>query len=310
VFYLTHVPDSPQNEFIDYLWLVASGQSSRKERILPSGTVELVVNLSEDEIRIHDPARPDEYKRFSGAVISGTYTEPFACDGAQHKLMLDVHFKPGGAFPFLGVLASELAGAHANLVDLWGPSAVQLRERLGCATTARERFRIAEGFLAKRLCRRVMRHSAVTTALGLFGPAGIDMSIREVAAHVEISQRHFIELFTSQVGLSPKLFCRLLRFQRAWTLVQQSGSVRCGRVQPEHADCEVDCAQLAVECGYFDQSHLIRDFTDSPARHPRNVADTGALTCYGIISSWHRSIISNTRPASTHTMEIRKREHR
>jgi AraC-like DNA-binding protein len=268
VFYLTHVPDSPLSEFIDYLWLVADGQSSRKERILPGGTVELVVNLSEDEIRIHHPARLEEYKRFSGAVISGTYTGPFVCDGAQHKSMLGVHFKPGGAFPFLGVLASELAGGHANLVDLWGPSAIQLRERLCCATAARERFRIAEGFLANRLRRGVIRHSAVTTALGLFGPAGTGMSVREVAAHVELSQRHFIQLFTSQVGLSPKLFCRLLRFQRAWTLAQQSGSVRRGHVQPERAICEVDWAQLAVECGYFDQSHLIRDFQQFSSSTP------------------------------------------
>ena len=55
--------------------------------------------------------------------------------------MLGVHFKPGGACPFLGVSAGELAGAHANLVDLWGPSAIQLQERLCCAMTLRERLR-------------------------------------------------------------------------------------------------------------------------------------------------------------------------
>lgn len=230
--------------------------------------MELVVNLSEDEIRIHDPVRLHEYKPFSGAVISGAYTAPFACDGAQHKSMLGVHFKPGGSFPFLGVLASELAGAHANLVDLWGPPATELRERLCCATTARERFRIAEGFLANRLRRGVRRHSAVTAALSLFGPAGIDMSVREAAAYVELSQRHFIQLFTVQVGLSPKLLCRLLRFQRAWTLVQQPGSVRHDPMQTESAVCEVSWAQLAAECGYFDQSHLIRDFQQFSSSTP------------------------------------------
>lgn len=247
--YSTHAPAAPLNDFVDYFWLVEKGSAPRKELILPSGTVELVVNLREDQIRIHDPARLEEYERFSGALISGTYSAPFACDGAQHEAMFGVHFKPGGAFPFLGASACALANAHADLADLWGRQAAELRERLCRAATPRERFRTAEAHLTARLRLGVARHSAVTAALGLFGEEGGALSVRDAAARVGFSQRHFIELFTAQVGLSPKLFCRLQRFQRALTLARRTVH-------------ETTWADVAAECGYFDQSHLIRDFQD------------------------------------------------
>src|SRR6266700_1880967 len=116
--YLRHSPGPPLSEFVDCFWLFAGGQTARKERILSSGTIELVINLHEDQVRIHDRMQPERYKRFSGAVMSGTYSSSFICDAMQHQSILGVHFKPGGAYPFLGVLASELGDAHADLADL------------------------------------------------------------------------------------------------------------------------------------------------------------------------------------------------
>jgi len=90
VLYLTHSPGPPLSEFIDCFWLLAGAQTSRKEWILPSGTIELVVNLRENEMRIHDPAQPGRYKRFSGAILSGTYSRVFVCDAIQHESILGV----------------------------------------------------------------------------------------------------------------------------------------------------------------------------------------------------------------------------
>jgi hypothetical protein len=115
--------------------------------ILPSGTIELVVNLKNDEIHIHDPEQPDQFKMFSGAVFSGTYERSFICNAQQHEAILGVHFKAGGAFPFLGAEASELNNAHANLLDLWGRSGVELRERLCTVSTPKDRFSIMDATL-------------------------------------------------------------------------------------------------------------------------------------------------------------------
>lgn len=256
--YASHTPGPPLNDFVDRLWLCADAQSDRKERILPSGTIELVINLWDDEIRIYKPAGLHCH-RFSGAVVSGPYARGFVIDGAQHGLILGVHFKPGGAFPFLGVPACELADAHLDLATLWGPAADELRERLCGANASQERFRTMTEALTARLRLSLKRHAAVPIALNAFEQTSVVPSVRAVARQVGLSHRRFIQVFAAEVGLTPKLYCRVLRFQRARELARQAKTP--------------DWAKLAVASGYYDQSHLIRDFQEfsgaSPIEHLR-----------------------------------------
>ena len=245
--YLTYVPGLPLGEFVDYFWLFDGGQAPRKERIVPSGTSELVINLRDDEIRIHHPAY-SKHRRLSGAVLSGTYSSTLVVDAMQHESMLGVHFKPGGAFAFLGAPASEVTDTHADLADLWGRPANQLRERLSDAVAPRDRFQIMEQVLMDRLRRSPKRRQAIVTALDAFGPYGTGATVRDVAREVDLCQRRFRKLFASQVGLTPKIFCRILRFQRVRTMAKQIE--------------KPDWAQIASTCGYFDQSHLINDFRE------------------------------------------------
>jgi AraC-like DNA-binding protein len=247
--FLTHAPRRPLSEFIDYLWLFEESEQPRKQRILPSGTIELVVNLNEHEIQVQKPESPDRYERFSTTAVSGAYSCPFfVYDATQHKSMFGVHFRPGGAFPFLGIQPSEIADTHANLGDLWGRLALDLRERLYSAATACERFGVAEQILLSRLLLSRGSHAAVVTALKILGPSGTGAPVRDVAREVGLSHRRFVELFTREVGIAPKLLCRILRFQRVRSLAE--------------ADPPSDWAQFASMYGYFDQSHLIKDFQE------------------------------------------------
>ena len=128
--YFSQAPAPPLDEYVEYLWLLRDAPSHVRERIVPSGTLELVVNLREDEIRIHDVSVPGRVACHSGTVVSGAYGGFFVIDPRQHGSMLGVHFRPGGAFPFLGVPAGELADAHVDLRTLWGRSGDELREQL------------------------------------------------------------------------------------------------------------------------------------------------------------------------------------
>jgi AraC-like DNA-binding protein len=272
MFYLTYAPGPPISEFVDYFWLFEGGQTARKERIIPSGRSELVINLRDDEVRIHDREAPEKHRRFSGAVLSGTYSSVFVIDAMQHEAMLGVHFKPGGAFPFLGALASELTNAHADLADLWGQPALELRERLCTITSHRKRFELMEQALTCRLRRSRKVHPAVPIALHLLGPAGIGASIRDIAREVGMCQRRFRSVFAAQVGLSPKLFSRVLRFEHARALADQIN--------------RLDWAQLASTCGYFDQSHLINDFQEfsgfTPTEYLRRNQPDGRLKSHHV----------------------------
>lgn len=243
--YVCWTPSRPLSDFVERLWLFSDAPGHLKERIVPSGTIELVINLHENELRIYD-LLGHRCRRLSGAVVSGAYRQSFVIDTQEHASIIGVHFKPGGAFSFLGVEASELADIHVDLEALWGGSSIELRERLCVAKTPAERFSLLEKALAAHLFRPLERHYAVRFALDTFGRADPDLAVRDVARDAGLSQRRFIQLFAREVGMSPKLFCRVRRFQQALETVRQAAVP--------------DWARLAVDCGYYDQSHLIHDF--------------------------------------------------
>ena len=111
-----------------------------------------------------------------------------------------------------------------------------------------------EEVLTWRLRRSRKGHPAVPIALHLLGPAGTGAPVRDVAREVGICQRRLSQVFAAHVGLPPKLFSRILRFERARTLADQIK--------------RLDWAQLASMCGYFDQSHLINDFQEFSGLSP------------------------------------------
>ena len=102
----------------------------KTERIIPAGTLELVINLRQNELGFYDRERPENCARLSGAVISGAHGSGFAPEPAEEVIIIGAHFKPGGTFLFLGLPAGDLAGTHVALETLWGPSVGRLRQRV------------------------------------------------------------------------------------------------------------------------------------------------------------------------------------
>lgn len=243
--FITHEPAGAIGQFVDRFWFCSDRTSIRRECILPSGTIEMVVNLADDEFTIYDGSRAVVRHRLCGAIVSGTYTQPFVIDSRNHAAIVGVHFRPGGALPFLRVPASELVDLHVKLRELWGDAATELRDRLCAAATPAARFRILETVLAQRLEGRSECHPAVQWGLASIR-AGAVSTMRELAQGSGLSQRRFIEAFATQVGLTPKAYSRVLRFQRARAMVPTEGPVDWGRI--------------ALACGYFDQSHMNLDF--------------------------------------------------
>lgn len=253
--YRSYTPSPPLAEFIERIWQCSDIPSHQPVRILPTGALELVINLSENEVRVYDSAQADRCERYSGAVVSGPYTECLLIDPMQHSAILGVHFKPGGAYPFLSAPADELSDLHLDLETLWGQSAADLREQL-CSATFDGRFLLLEDMLVARLRHAPVRHRAVPIALRMFAQSNGAATMHDVADRVGLSQRRFIQVFAAEVGLTPKLYCRVQRFHKARGLVLNVDAP--------------DWAQVALACGYFDQSHLIRDFREFAGLSPGN----------------------------------------
>jgi AraC-like DNA-binding protein len=242
----TYIPRPPLSDFVEVLWHYdGPGPPHARERCLPTGTMEIVVNLHDNEARVYDRRNADRPRKLRGPLVRGAHSGFFVIDTVGQESTMGVHFKPGGAFPFLGP-AGELRDALLPLEALWGAKAGELRDRLLDAATAEAKFDVLEQALLARIARLPGRHPAVAFALEQFQSLTQRPKVSEVARWSGLSQRRFIRVFDEEVGLTPKLFCRIQRFQRALRLVEDGRGM--------------EWADVALESGFFDQAHLINGF--------------------------------------------------
>ena len=229
-----YVPQTPLSGFVALLWYWRGHEVQfSRERLLPMATSELVVKLGTGTT--------------TDAGLSGPQSEAFIIERTEMDEMVGIHFHPGGAFPFLNLPVGELHGLHVSLGDLWGKQAsTALVCRLLEARTPETKLRLLEEWLIGIAKHPFKHHPAVAFALREFQRDPGILSSAYMAERVGFSQRHFIQLFRDEVGLTPKLFCRVQRFQNV--------------IRAVHKRDDVDWADVALSCGYFDQSHFNHDF--------------------------------------------------
>ncbi|HET6335312.1 MAG TPA: helix-turn-helix domain-containing protein [Polyangiales bacterium] len=247
-------PGPPLDRFVDCFWHWDGYPApAAKERALPSGSLDLIINLAEDRIRLFARDEETPLGPYPGILVTGAQAGYVVIGTAPRVSVMGVHFKPAGATPFLGVPAADLESTHAPLEALWGPSAAKLRARLIEASTAVERFGLLEIALRAQL-RPYDLHPGVAEALRQFEDPGL-RSVAEVNARTGLSPRRLIACFREQIGLTPKAYWRVRRFQAALRHLEAMRDVRGAEVAAEH--------------GYFDQAHFIRDFQDFAGLSPR-----------------------------------------
>ncbi|MGH9723374.1 MAG: DUF6597 domain-containing transcriptional factor [Bryobacteraceae bacterium] len=240
-------PGPPLGAFIDCFWYFDGYvRDHKRERALPTGTVELVVNLREPRIRIFGNEADTTGRQFRGSVVCGAQSGYFVLDTSLPSPVIGVHFRPGGAAPFLGSRAGELTDLHVGLEDIWGVAARELRERLLEAPSPDAMFELLERTLLARLRRPLLIHPAVAYALRELTEAPALSRIGAVQDKTGYGAKRFIELFRDSVGLTPKLYCRIQRFQSV------IGRLVRGR--------RVEWTDVALDGGFCDQSHLNREF--------------------------------------------------
>ncbi|MEU0169489.1 AraC family transcriptional regulator [Streptomyces iakyrus] len=215
------------------------------ELALPTGGAQLLVNLDGDALSSSPLRGPD--RRTGGAAVHGPYTQPALIDPAQQRAVVWVAFRPAGAHPFLTVPLSAVRDDLVGLDELWGSDGAVLRERLLEAMAAggpRAGLRELEAALLARVRRPLEPDPAVRRAAALLDRG---TPVAEVADRLGWTTRRLTRRCTEQLGLPPKRYARLRRFQRLL------GRVNAGPQPP-------DWAALAADCGYHDQAHLIHEF--------------------------------------------------
>jgi AraC-like DNA-binding protein len=205
-------------------------------------------------ITIHDAGGSlSQTASFVGGLSDApTYTE---YDGDQHGIQIDL--TPLAASAVLGVPGSELTNRVIDLEDILGRRTPELVERLYEAPSWPERFAILDATLQHRLDGAPVPAPEIAHAVHRLTASRGRALITDLREETGWSARHLATRFRRDVGLGPKLYGRVLRFEHATKLL-------------EHND-GTQIAEIALECGYYDQAHLARDFREfagtSPARY-------------------------------------------
>jgi len=233
-----------------------AGVEPGAHRGLPSPWLTMIVTLDEPlAIRRHpDPRQPASTHDF---LLGGLHTAPALVthDGRQSGIQLAL--TPLGARVLLGVPAAELASIDVEAADVLGRLAGEVRERVLAAPDWAGRFAVLEEFLAGRAQAAQapggqVPRPEVSYAWDRLRQTQGAISVADLAVETGWSARHLGEQFRTETGLSPKAGGRVIRFDRA----------RRQLLRAQAAGGRVVLAELAAECGYYDQAHLARDFRD------------------------------------------------
>lgn len=215
------------------------------ETVLPTGTVELMVNFaSRQRVVAYGERSADDV--FDTAWLSGMQDQPLTHRAEGFSDHISVRFRPGGAHAFLDLPLDELTNQVVTLDDLVGPRAASLRDALKAEPSDAGRCRILEQWLLARRREVHPWYATVRRAMDLLRGGTRSLGVTEVCDRLGLSNRYLIQQFRTTVGLTPKTFARVQRFR---SLIDDTRGVD-----------DPPWARLAARHGYADQSHLIREF--------------------------------------------------
>jgi len=251
-------PDARLDGLISSMWFGEGKTAYQRDRILPSGQSQLLINLGPPQYRI-EPGPPEVRVPFIDVWYSGLHQGPIDTEAPHGNALLGVAFTARGTFPWLGERMDTLSDRIIALADALGDGALRLRERLLNTASLEGRFCCVERWLLSRLKPRSIVHPAVRWAVDRITATGGRLAVEDLATETGFTRKHLGNLFRQQVGLSPKALARVHRFRGAMTLLHG-------------ANGQVPWAELAEQCGYYDQSHLINEFRRFTGLSPVDIA--------------------------------------
>jgi AraC-like DNA-binding protein len=232
--YVRQRPGFPLAQYVEMLWYCDGYQAThRHERVLPNGRFQLIIDLAAGR---------------GASIIVGMRTRYSILETASVRSVIGVVFQPGGARPFFDPPADEFYDSAAPLHEIWGSGSRNLRDCLLEAPGPAARLRILAAELQRRVGEPRNLHGAVQYALEEFGRNPRATGVLEVARDSGFSRRRLTQLFREEVGLTPKLYCRLHRFQQVISRIA-SGA-------------RVNWSQVSLEGGYYDQAHMAHEFRE------------------------------------------------
>ena len=241
--YIESKPSPPLAGIIRSLWYARAPElSPARERVLPNGCTQFIITLAADHLTDCIPdGSAAALKPIPPAIVTGPRLRYEVIHNRDLAELVGIIFRPGGLGPFLRHPVDTFFEQSIALDSLWQQNT--LRERLQECTSPTAKLRKMDSLLIESLNGRAMqRRTVVQAALHSLRRE----SVRDTAATLGVSERRLHQIFREDVGVSPKSWSRIHRFQRA--------------LRALHHGTELPWDHLALDCGYYDQAHFANDF--------------------------------------------------
>jgi AraC-like DNA-binding protein len=216
---------------VECIWTMRQDTAAPLHRVLPDGCADLLLTQSSSAATLSAVGPMTSYR--DHALAAG-------------ERMVGVRFRPGRWSGVLAIPGERIVDAIVPLEELWGARARGLLERLANTASAEE----CASAIGSALPRETVA-GPVERAVAFLERAGGLVDVGDLAREAGMSERQFRRVCLAKTGLTPKFLARVLRFRTAAARVENSRAV-----------------DLALDCGYYDQAHLIRDFREFAGRTP------------------------------------------
>jgi AraC-like DNA-binding protein len=234
------LPSSMLSPYVKHYWILKTiGNSTSIARTVPTGMMSLIFHRGNCLLSIN------ENKIQPRAFLSGQEKTFNDLRYYGYINMISIVFRPVGVRAFFNLPIDRTAGLRLTAGDMEDKELSELERTLTSTEEDKLCILLIEHFLLKRLTQLAEYNiKRIDTAIGLINAGQTD--IVKLADATCLSTKQFNRIFSENIGTSPKEYSRIIRFQRALNLLEK--------------DIDISFTALACDCGYFDQSHMIKDF--------------------------------------------------
>lgn len=242
----THNPASPINKYIESIFHYKDFVPEHSiERVVPTGHIFIIFELDDITRNTFNNETLEPNRSFTKVWISGIHKHYISISAHENSEMFVIQFKPYGAYPFFHFPMKDLTEKILPGQEVLGDELLDVRSRVYKQSSSRDKFEVAEQWLTKRFDPTETPPEELLEIIE-------ELQEKSATEYPEITdsyphtQKHLIDQFKKYVGLTPKYFQRILRFNEILEKIRNNENIAW--------------SEVAYQCQFSDQSHFIKEF--------------------------------------------------
>ncbi len=251
--YKTLPPPAHLEPFVDCIWILAGAKDDgdpEPQIVVPDGKTELIVHFGDAFLKLEGRA----YERQARVLMSGQLTRRIMLKPTGEIGVVSVRFKAAGAARFFDVAYDEIVDRVVDFGEFEPAFSAAIHDRIARAGSNDDRLAAMIAVLDERLTQESKEDVFVRQACQYIVKSEGQYSVQDLVKLIGFSERQLQRKFKRQVGIAPKILSRIMRFQKFLAMTREAHTLTL--------------ADAAAACGYYDQSHFIRDFTTFSGMSP------------------------------------------